>query len=110
MRGAERRTLRRLHFESFSRFNSFQTTAAHRYTIGVVYRCAYTTPTLPSPTFGSVGFKGSRRSTRYVAQANAEYAARVAIQLGFKFVEVRIKGLGYGKESSFRGLNLGCIR
>lgn len=37
-RGAERRTLRRLHFESFSRFTSFQTTGAHR----------YTTPTLSS--------------------------------------------------------------
>jgi small subunit ribosomal protein S11 len=58
---------------------------------------------------GSAGFKGSRRSTNYAAQATAENAARAAIQLGFKFVEVRIKGLGYGKESSLRGLKLGGL-
>nr|YP_009674916.1 ribosomal protein S11 [Haplomitrium hookeri]QDE12953.1 ribosomal protein S11 [Haplomitrium hookeri] len=58
---------------------------------------------------GSVGFKGSRRSTNYAAQATAENAARAAIQLGFKFVEVRIKGLGYGKESPLRGSKPGGL-
>lgn len=58
---------------------------------------------------GSVGFKGSRRSTNYAAQATAENAARTAIQLGIKSVEVEIKGLGYGKESSLRGLRLGGL-
>jgi small subunit ribosomal protein S11 len=58
---------------------------------------------------GSLGFKGSRRSTNYAAQATAENAARTAIQLGIKSVEVEIKGLGYGKESSLRGLRLGGL-
>nr|AMF83672.1 ribosomal protein S11 [Aneura pinguis]ARO74720.1 ribosomal protein S11 [Aneura pinguis]ASN73943.1 ribosomal protein S11 [Aneura pinguis]ASN73983.1 ribosomal protein S11 [Aneura pinguis]QIA59499.1 ribosomal protein S11 [Aneura pinguis] len=58
---------------------------------------------------GSVGFKGSRRSTNYAAQATAENAARAATRLGSKSVEVRIKGLGYGKESSLRGLKLGGL-
>ncbi len=58
---------------------------------------------------GTAGFKGSRRSTNYAAQAAAENAARAAIQLGIKSVEVKIKGLGYGKESSLRGLQLGGL-
>ncbi len=40
---------------------------------------------------GSLGFKGSRRSTNYAAQATTENAARIAIQLGIESVEVRIK-------------------
>jgi len=58
---------------------------------------------------GSLGFKGSRRSTNYAAQATAKNAARTAIQLGIESVEVRIKGLGYGKEFSLRGLRLGGL-
>jgi len=57
----------------------------------------------------SLGFKGSRRSTNYAAQATAENAAWTTIQLGIESVEVRIKGLGYGKESSLRGLRLGGL-
>jgi ribosomal protein S11 len=49
---------------------------------------------------GSVGFEGSRRSTNYAAQATAENAARKAVQLGIQSVEVRIQGLGFGKESA----------
>ena len=59
---------------------------------------------------GSVGFKGSRRSTNYAAQATAENVARTAIQLGIRFVEVKIKGLGYGKDSSIRGLAKGGLK
>ena len=58
---------------------------------------------------GSVGFKGSRRSTNYAAQATAENAARKAVQLGIQSVEVRIQGLGFGKESALRGLQLGDL-
>ncbi len=56
-----------------------------------------------------MGFKGSRRLTDYAAQATVENAARIAIQLGIESVEVRIKGLGYGKESSLQGLRLGGL-
>nr|YP_008816139.1 ribosomal protein S11 [Roya obtusa]YP_009755726.1 ribosomal protein S11 [Roya anglica]AGZ90387.1 ribosomal protein S11 [Roya obtusa]QIQ22965.1 ribosomal protein S11 [Roya anglica] len=58
---------------------------------------------------GKIGFKGSRRSTNYAAQATAENAAKNAIQLGIKSVIVSIKGLGYGKESAIRGLLLGGL-
>jgi small subunit ribosomal protein S11 len=58
---------------------------------------------------GTVGFKGSRRSTNYAAQATAETVARNAVLLGFRLVEVRIQGLGYGKESSLRGLQIGGL-
>ena len=58
---------------------------------------------------GTTGFKGSRRSTNYAAQATADNVARAAVQLGIKTVQVKIKGLGYGKDSSLRGLHLGGL-
>lgn len=59
---------------------------------------------------GCVGFKGSKRSTNYAAQATAEKAAASAKKHGIKFVKVRIKGLGYGKESSLRGLQIAGLK
>jgi small subunit ribosomal protein S11 len=53
--------------------------------------------------------KGSRRLTNYATQAILENVARTAIQLGIESIEVKIKGLGYGKESSLRGLRLGDL-
>lgn len=58
---------------------------------------------------GSVGFKGARRSTNYAAQATAENVARKAVQLGIQFVEVRIQGLGFPKDSALRGLKAGGL-
>jgi ribosomal protein S11 len=51
-----------------------------------------------------LGFKKSCRSTNYVVQTTVENAIRTANQLGNELVEVKIKGLGYAKESSLRGL------
>ena len=53
---------------------------------------------------GSLGFKNSRKSTTYAAQAAAEQVALKAFTLGFHSVEVKLKGVGYGKESSLRSL------
>ena len=53
---------------------------------------------------GSLGFKNSRKSTTYAAQAAAEQVAFKAYNLGFHSVEVKLKGLGYGKESSLRSI------
>lgn len=53
---------------------------------------------------GSIGFKNSRKSTTYSAQAAAEILASKALNLGFYSVIVKIKGLGYGKESTIRAL------
>lgn len=53
---------------------------------------------------GSLGFRGSRKSTPYAAQMAAEAAARGAIENGMKTVEVSVKGPGSGRESAIRSL------
>ncbi|MBI2461285.1 MAG: 30S ribosomal protein S11 [Candidatus Rokubacteria bacterium] len=53
---------------------------------------------------GSVGFKGSRKSTPFAAQVAAENAARKAMELGLKQVEVCVKGPGAGREAAIRSL------
>ena len=54
---------------------------------------------------GTMGFKGSRKSTPYAAQMAAETAGRAAQECGIKNLEVQIKGPGPGRESSVRALN-----
>jgi small subunit ribosomal protein S11 len=53
---------------------------------------------------GRLGFKGSRKSTAYVAQQIGADAARRAAALGMREVEVRLKGPGAGRESAVRGI------
>lgn len=53
---------------------------------------------------GSVGFKGSRKSTPFAAQTAAENVARKAMDLGLKQVEVYVKGPGAGREAAIRSL------
>ena len=53
---------------------------------------------------GEMGFKGSRKSTPYVAQTAAEAAAKAAVDHGMKTVEVLVKGPGPGRESAIRAL------
>ncbi|MFC1572972.1 30S ribosomal protein S11 [Candidatus Eisenbacteria bacterium] len=53
---------------------------------------------------GKVGFKGSRKSTPFAAQLAAENAAKEAMGLGMRKVEVRVKGPGAGREASIRAL------
>jgi small subunit ribosomal protein S11 len=53
---------------------------------------------------GTMGFKGSRKSTPYAAQMAAEDAGRKAQEFGMKEVEVRVKGPGSGRESALRAL------
>ena len=60
--------------------------------------------TLAWATAGSVGFKGSRKSTPFAAQVAAETAGRAAQEQGIKNLDVRIKGPGPGRESSVRAL------
>lgn len=55
-------------------------------------------------TSGRVGFKGSRKSTPFAAQLAAETAAKGAIDLGLKRVEVMVKGPGSGREAAVRSL------
>jgi small subunit ribosomal protein S11 len=54
---------------------------------------------------GTMGFKGSRKSTPYAAQMAAEKAANDASQHGLRTVEVEISGPGSGRESALRALH-----
>ncbi|NMA91575.1 MAG: 30S ribosomal protein S11 [Firmicutes bacterium] len=53
---------------------------------------------------GSIGFKGSRKSTPFAAGLAAEAAAKVAVDHGMKQVEVFVKGPGAGREAAIRSL------
>jgi small subunit ribosomal protein S11 len=53
---------------------------------------------------GSLGFKGSKKSTPFAAQSTAETAARAAMEHGVKSVDVYVKGPGAGRESAIRAL------
>lgn len=53
---------------------------------------------------GSVGFKGSRKSTPFAAQVAAEACAKKARDHGVKRVEVFVKGPGSGRETAIRTL------
>ena len=53
---------------------------------------------------GALGYKGSRKSTPYVAQLCAEAAGKSAVQQGMKTVEVNVKGVGPGREAAVLSL------
>jgi small subunit ribosomal protein S11 len=64
---------------------------------------------------GTIGFKGSRKSTPYAAQIAAESAAKQAAEHGVRKVEVRVKGPGSGRETAIRtlqanGIEVGSIK
>ena len=53
---------------------------------------------------GTMGFKGSRKSTPYAAQMAAEDAAKKAQEHGVKTLEVEVQGPGSGRETALRAL------
>jgi small subunit ribosomal protein S11 len=53
---------------------------------------------------GSLGFRGSRKSTPFAAQMASEAAAKVATENGMKTIEVSVKGPGSGREAAIRAL------
>ena len=64
---------------------------------------------------GKAGFKGSRKSTPFAAQLAASNAAKEAIALGMRKVDVWVRGPGGGREASIRavqaaGLEVQIIR
>jgi small subunit ribosomal protein S11 len=59
---------------------------------------------------GTVGFKGSRKSTPYAAQLAARQAARQAMDLGVRDLDIFIKGPGPGREAAVRALQGAGIR
>ena len=60
--------------------------------------------TIAWSTSGTMGFKGSKKSTPYAAQVAAEDAARKASEHGMRTVEVEVSGPGSGRESALRAL------
>ncbi|MBI5762280.1 MAG: 30S ribosomal protein S11 [Planctomycetes bacterium] len=59
---------------------------------------------------GTVGFKGTRKSTPFAAQRAGESAASQARKFGLSEIEVRVKGPGSGRESAVSGLQSGGLR
>jgi small subunit ribosomal protein S11 len=53
---------------------------------------------------GTMGFKGSRKSTPYAAQVAAEDAGRKAREHGMEMLEIEVSGPGSGRESALRAL------
>ena len=59
---------------------------------------------LCSASAGTIGFKGSRKSTPFAAQRAAETVAQSARKMGMAEIEVLVKGPGSGRESAIRAL------
>ncbi len=58
---------------------------------------------------GSLGFRGSKKSTPFAAQMAAEKAAMAAKEHGLRSVEVFVKGPGQGREAAIRALQVAEI-
>jgi small subunit ribosomal protein S11 len=59
---------------------------------------------------GTVGFKGSRKSTPFAARQAAQRAARDAMDNGMSEVDVYVKGPGPGREAAIRSLQAAGLR
>ena len=66
--------------------------------------------TLAWASAGTVGFKGSRKSTPFAAQQAATEAAKRAQDMGVKSIGVLVKGPGAGRESALRALQASGLR
>ena len=53
---------------------------------------------------GTLGFKGTRKSTPFAAQMAAEDAGKKAAEHGMKNIDVEVRGPGSGRESALRAL------
>ena len=59
---------------------------------------------------GTVGYKGSRKSTPFAARMASENAAKASMDHGMREVEVYVKGPGPGRESAIRALQGSGLR
>jgi small subunit ribosomal protein S11 len=66
--------------------------------------------TLCRDSGGTVGFKGSRKSTPFAAQRAGEKCARTAMRYGVREVEIKVKGPGSGRESAISALQGAGLR
>ena len=59
---------------------------------------------------GSMGFRGSKKSTPYAAQIATDTAGKKAYDVGLRKLDVLMKGPGSGRESALRALqNIGFV-
>jgi small subunit ribosomal protein S11 len=71
--------------------------------------------TLMASSSGCLGFKGAKKSTPFAAAKVGDLVADKALQMGMKEVDVVIRGVGAGRESTMRsfsakGISLSGIR
>lgn len=66
--------------------------------------------TLCTESGGTIGFKGSRKSTPFAAQRAAQSAAQKARKMGVNEVEVLVKGPGSGRESAVTALQAAGLK
>lgn len=59
---------------------------------------------------GTVGFKGSRKSTPYAAQMVAQTMAKRATDYGVREVDILVKGPGPGREAAIRSLQAAGLK
>ncbi len=59
---------------------------------------------------GTVGFKGTRKSTPFAAQRAVEQIAHAARRFGLIEVEVRVKGPGTGRDAAITALQSSGLR
>lgn len=55
---------------------------------------------------GALGFKGSKKSTPFAAGQSAEAAGKAAVEMGMKKVEAFVVGIGSGRETAIRSLQV----
>ena len=58
---------------------------------------------------GTAGFKGARKGTPFAAQLAAKDVATNAKEFGVRYVDVKVKGPGAGRESAIRALKAGGL-
>jgi small subunit ribosomal protein S11 len=59
---------------------------------------------------GTIGFKGSRKSTPFAATRAAEEVANKAKKFGVREIEVRVRGAGSGRESAVTAMQNAGLR
>lgn len=59
---------------------------------------------------GTVGFKGSRKSTPYAAQMAAQQTAKQAMDHGVREIDIFVKGPGPGREAAIRSLQAAGLK
>jgi small subunit ribosomal protein S11 len=60
--------------------------------------------TISASSCGSIGFKGSKKSTAYAATKAGEEASNKAVEMGASEAEVVINGIGIGRQAAVKGV------